>query len=251
MCARVRAFAPSVSFLGGACGPSAWVKVLRLSRLSWLGAAVCAFWYRLRGWWWVCVGTVSGSVFAFLGRCLRFVCGHGFGRNLTCIGGACGMCVWVQVPAVPCHFWLGFVVCGSVASLGVGWRTLRLARWSNPCEGGPRGCCPALPPWDLSLVVGHRGSCGCGFRFFLVAASWWLSWVVVLPALVGPNVGGAPRCGQLVLAVHCAGVGSRLSPPVVVFLAAAPPLFFSGLTVCVSFVGSVPLSAVCALSLAP
>ena len=57
---------------------------------------------------------------------------------------------------------------------------------------------------------------------------WWLWLVVVLPDLLGSLVGGAPCGGRLRLVVHCCVSGGRLSPLVMVPMAAPPhPLFFA------------------------
>ena len=64
MGARVWVLAFIPPFLAGARGVCAWVRVLPLFRLSYLGFVVCAFGYRVCpnpanagwGWWRVCLG---------------------------------------------------------------------------------------------------------------------------------------------------------------------------------------------------
>ena len=84
-------------------------------------------------------------------------------------------------------------------------------------------------------------SCGCGFRFVLVAGCWWLRWVVVLPVLVGSLVAGALCRGRLGFVSHSGGVGGHWSPAIVVPMAALPPPFVPGLPL---------ISAGCSCSLA-
>ena len=108
-------------FLVGFCGVCVWVRAA--------GLVVGVYGYGFR------------PSPAFLGRGLRSVSGYGFGRNLTCLGWVCGMCVWVWVSAVPCHSWLGFVACGLVwvsPEVRLSWLGYRRLWWGGlvPFLGG-------------------------------------------------------------------------------------------------------------------